>query len=403
MLCKTAWSREFWMDIFPKSFIGGEYKKHRENILFDKEKSLLPESQQNAELLRTRYNLEDQRTSLIKQVKQYEMDYQKYLQSDNIDPIHKKELARNIAIAKFEVSYIDTEISDISHKKTITKSKLFIHACPTPNCKGMLSTRWMCGLCGVKVCSECRDIIQSENHVCNPDTLATAKLISKECKSCPKCASVIYRISGCSQMWCTICHIAFDWLSGQILQTHNIHNPHLIEWMQTHPNIPLPGDDIHACGGVPSISYFRQKYSVCPQLYGLISHMIMGSNHNRDIVMTRYNHIYNLEDNDDLRVEYLLNNIDETAFKAALHKRDKMRAKKREIYQVIELGDIVMRDMIMRICDSYFDKRPPSQILYQLTKELEEFVPFINSQMIVIEKRYQNCVPRMGSTTFQWA
>lgn len=49
MNCRKGWTREYMLDCFPKKFVLKEYKEHRENVLFDKEKSLLPASQPYAE------------------------------------------------------------------------------------------------------------------------------------------------------------------------------------------------------------------------------------------------------------------------------------------------------------------------------------------------------------------
>ena len=40
-------------------------------------------------------------------------------------------------------------------------------------------------------------------------------LIKKETVKCPNCATPIYKISGCDQMWCTSCNIAFNWRTGR--------------------------------------------------------------------------------------------------------------------------------------------------------------------------------------------
>jgi len=52
MQCKNAWNREFIDQACTKTFRNNELKKHRENILFEREKCLLPEAQQ--ELVRRR-------------------------------------------------------------------------------------------------------------------------------------------------------------------------------------------------------------------------------------------------------------------------------------------------------------------------------------------------------------
>lgn len=45
MSCKHPWDREFLAGVMSKSFISKDLKSHREDILFDREKALLPASQ----------------------------------------------------------------------------------------------------------------------------------------------------------------------------------------------------------------------------------------------------------------------------------------------------------------------------------------------------------------------
>ena len=78
----------------------------------------------------------------------------------------------------------------------------FIKACPVTDCRGFLSTQWKCGICNVKVCKECHDPfsateVESDSHVCNADKVASVKLIAAETRPCPKCSSVISKVSGC--------------------------------------------------------------------------------------------------------------------------------------------------------------------------------------------------------------
>ena len=106
----------------------------------------------------------------------------------------------------------------------------FIRSCPDGNCRGYLSTQWKCGLCNKHTCSKCITIKNDENHECNNDDVETAKLLKDNTKPCPKCSTGIFKIDGCDQMWCTQCHTAFSWKSGQI-QTR-VHNPHYYQWLR---------------------------------------------------------------------------------------------------------------------------------------------------------------------------
>ena len=82
-----------------------------------------------------------------------------------------------------------------------------------------LSSGYKCAICEVRVCSKCHEIMGytpncKENHECNPDTVAAVEMIKQETKPCPQCTAPIFKISGCDQMWCTACNIAFSWRTG---------------------------------------------------------------------------------------------------------------------------------------------------------------------------------------------
>ena len=68
------------------------------------------------------------------------------------------------------------------------------------------------------------------NTLADPDTKATAELLSKDTKPCPKCSIPIHKLEGCDQMWCTQCHTGFSWKRGTI--ENRIHNPHYYEWQR---------------------------------------------------------------------------------------------------------------------------------------------------------------------------
>jgi hypothetical protein len=72
-------------------------------------------------------------------------------------------------------------------------------------------------------------------HVCKQEDIDSVKAIRENTKPCPSCATRIQRSMGCSQMFCTICKVFFDWNTGkQIKNTQYVHNPHHVEWMRTH-------------------------------------------------------------------------------------------------------------------------------------------------------------------------
>ena len=45
MNCKRIWDREIMLKLLPKTFINGEYKRHRENMLLERETAMMPSTQ----------------------------------------------------------------------------------------------------------------------------------------------------------------------------------------------------------------------------------------------------------------------------------------------------------------------------------------------------------------------
>jgi hypothetical protein len=72
----------------------------------------------------------------------------------------------------------------------------FIRPCPNNECRGFLSTRYKCGICGTRTCPQCLEI-KGENHECIEENIKTAELIRKDTKPCPSCGTSISKIEGC--------------------------------------------------------------------------------------------------------------------------------------------------------------------------------------------------------------
>ncbi len=64
MNCKKVWNREYLDEKMSKLFINNELKNHRENILFEKEKNLLPETQENVKLIIQQEEIESEIKSI---------------------------------------------------------------------------------------------------------------------------------------------------------------------------------------------------------------------------------------------------------------------------------------------------------------------------------------------------
>jgi len=246
MNCKNAWDREFTQNSVNKSFYNKEYKKHREDLLFESEKARFPETMpavkahiESKELKVEVDNLKEEREKLQQSV--YQLDEKIYLNNNKIRRLKNGELKAEAA--------------------------KFIKKCPADGCEGFLSSAWKCQVCKLWVCPHCeqeKGYEKDVEHTCDPNILASAQAIKKETKGCPKCAVPIFKISGCDQMWCTACQVAFSWRTGRIVNG-TIHNPHFYEFQRTNGNvIRNPGAVI--CGGLPTYIMVRDR---CRRLNGI--------------------------------------------------------------------------------------------------------------------------------------
>ncbi len=89
-----------------------------------------------------------------------------------------------------------------------------------------------CSKCNIDVCTKCgKKIPFSTVHRCKLDDINTLKVLRTGIKNCPSCRTIIYKIEGCDQMFCTICYTAFSWDTLKII-TGVVHNPHYFELLE---------------------------------------------------------------------------------------------------------------------------------------------------------------------------
>ena len=324
MNCSREWSREFVDDNFTKKFINGELKKHREKILFEKEQCNLPHAQNYI-------HLENERNGICRKI------HQLYLQ---IRDCRQEEAT----------------ISNQMQRGEFTRRK-FIRKCPHEGCRGFLSSQWKCDVCENWTCPDCNEVKGPNkicDHECDPQNVETATLLKKDTKSCPNCGILIFKISGCAQMWCTECNTAFDWASLRIIRTQ-IHNPHFFE-ARRRAGVNLRDLTDIPCGGLPSKREIAMKIS--PEHY---KEILQGGGkvgpHDRPFmhgilyIVDCVCHLNGLNpprepNNLTLRVEYLKKEISQERLNFQLQVRDKKYQKKKEEFAIIDMVRTTMTDFL---------------------------------------------------------
>ena len=135
---------------------------------------------------------------------------------------------------------IQEKVTDKGDKSVIMKTI----SCNNKNCltpiyysiSGNKHRHIECKKCLEKTCIVCQEDFKDEKHACNKDIIKSLKLIDSDSKPCPGCKINIQRTSGCNQMWCTICHSFFDWVTNEMCDKTEIrHNPHYFDYLNKNP------------------------------------------------------------------------------------------------------------------------------------------------------------------------
>lgn len=373
MGCKTHWNREF-VDMFcTKYFRNTVLRRHRENVLFEREKALMPQTQPEVERIlkirKLKRILREQKCRLFELHHEYRTFDNDLGTVVNIPP-EIRTLYRDMENVYRELQHLKS----MTHTSHLDETR-FVRKCPNEICKGFLNEQWFCGLCDTYYCRDCNEENTSQ-HICDPKAVETMNLINKDSKPCPKCGTVICKSSGCAQMWCTSCHTAFNWRTGEI-ETGRIHNPHFIEFKKKtmisreHGDIP--------CGGSPSFRELREIGATNEILqYSMAFHQVEWENVNIDLEPI---------DNLHVRVSYMLNDITEKEFKIFLQRQEKFKEKMRDISHIFEMMSNTGGDLLRQYV---IEPHRHDEIINLLQK----VVDYGNDVIDVIRKRYNSKIPR---------
>jgi hypothetical protein len=257
------------------------------------------------------------------------------------------EMRKKLRIQRHELS---EEITNIHYRKNRLVDRPMKHEkkagvglvikCPGENCKGY--TNGTCGLCKTQICKECHEVVSDNTnelvtHTCKQENIDTVKLLHRDSKNCPSCKTLIYKIDGCDQMFCTQCHTAFSWRTGEVCNGR-IHNPHYYEYLRTRGTDVREMGDI-PCGGLPYATQYIIGNYFLRHVHRVVSHM-------ENYEIPRLNaEINNVNGNLDLRIAYLNERLHEIAFKQEIYRREKALEKKREILTILTTFVVVCSDI----------------------------------------------------------
>lgn len=334
MQCRRRWNRESMCSKFDKTFFNGEYKKHREQVLFERELALMPATQPIVEKIAERRRIEEE-----------------------------------IARLRHELWKKKEEL-DSAKRHTARDTRPVLSACPVNDCRGFLKEDYTCGICLARVCKKCM-LVRADEHKCDEEAVANLRAIRSETRPCPKCAVRIYKIEGCDQMFCVQCHTAFSWKTGRV-ETGAVHNPHFFEWVQKGGRAPQPRDE-DMCAVLDHM--FVAEIQHDRRVPAIWARRMRGIIHTREVVLAERRELTN----QDLRIRYLLNEISQDALRVALQRQEKKRERDRDVRDILTMFVQTATDLFLEKAKTFRELEDP---------ELSRLVEYCNECLRKNAKMY---------------
>jgi hypothetical protein len=437
--CRVNYNDATLHDICTRTYLQQTYFKHRQEVLINRERANLPLLQEQAlreKRQRERWVQEGVINKRIAELKQkrdliqsehhklYVLTYgaqrvqgdaqkerlivlQEYM--DQMEELQvrireEKRLLYDIRYAYLAGAGAAAGVTGDDKKEE--EKKKFVRRCTRDGCQGFLSTAWKCGLCEWHSCSKCFAVkghAHDAAHECKKEDVDTAELIKKDCKACPKCGEFIEKSSGCDQMFCISCQTPFSWITGKIVISGPIHNPHYYEWMRrTGGAVPRNPTDV-PCGGFPGgwelvrfprgmkrniANIFYEFHRVCVEL--------------QEMSTRQYRTHIDQAPLNQLNVKFLLGELDEKKWGRLLAVHEKKRKRDAEIQEVLGAFRMVAVELINRV-QHYHDERvrgfgelpipAAEKFLVDLNVQIQELITMINDALRTTSITHSYSVP----------
>ena len=185
--CRALINKDELVNVFTVKWIFGKYMKYKNELLYDKQKSLLIISKEDAEKQKKINLINEKRSYLLKE--------------------------RNL-INK-ELKKLNKELNEI---KTNKKEGVGVRVRCSYGCGEcvLVDESYKCMVCSKYTCGSCYIGIE-ENvglHKCN-------------IKPCPQCGVYLSKEGGCDLINCTNCNLNFKWSSDEIINNNGVLLPEL--------------------------------------------------------------------------------------------------------------------------------------------------------------------------------
>lgn len=408
MSCHAEWDRDHLAASFSKKWVTTDWKVYRENRLFERERGMMPATQLYIAWQDEVKALKDLRRDVVLEAFRVKEQIRLLaLSAGNYTPMadltlskrgnysaevskNALELKKDYNALKKRSAALHQQIGELYGRDPTRPPPQAAHLpaapaapeepklvmpCPADGCMGfILRPGYSCGMCATKVCKDCHVCIgdalvhkSSDQaalvHTCDPNDVLTTKALASESKPCPHCAAPTFKISGCNQMWCVVCHKPWNWITGKP-EDGVIHNPHYFDYIRKNPNaadraphgLEFGAQDIVPGDGAQVIFPTRQDErtlawianpAYVPPMTTIL--MYVPTQNNTRLISRLYQrmtHLYVTErrelldgyftDNMQLRISFMRKQITEEQFKVQLQRYEKKMLKNADYARVIE-------------------------------------------------------------------
>ena len=349
MDCKAGIPIEWILESWSSEWIQNVFWKYWASWKREEERGLLPLDEEEAALLRDKRDIRRQIRELPR-LGVMERNKRRYTAQE----IENVRLQKKALHQQLRTRLHDPEDDPLS------ESPPHIHGpCPRDGCNGFIrGSEHGCRLCKCRACPDCGDVLgDQENHQCSEERKASTAAIRRETRPCPQCRAAIFRTGGCDQMWCTQCRTPFSWATGYRLNEHTetLHNPHYYEWIMSMtsndslsqlPTLVLGQEDGHDIPCAFVYSVFLKRYDTLHRHYHRFITLHRLSRHLEHVVLPTLVETTRVRDNKDLRIQFLLGDMDADTWCQRLIHREKRRMKLRALHHMIRTSLVLIRDIL---------------------------------------------------------
>ena len=197
-------------------------------------------------------------------------------------------------------------------------------------------------------------------------------------------------LKNCDQMFCTQCQTPFSWKTGRV-ENGVIHNPHYFEWLRKNGNGNGERNLLEVrCGREIDNHFISRIVGVSSLKMSTICRNIV---HIRRVELPRY--VINvINDNQDLRVNYLTQKITEEKFKSVLQKRNREKTKRRDIANILNMYIDSSTDILYRFLNQCKKDKVCGYTIHFIEQkyisELRSLITYTNSCFTDVSDLYKS-------------